>query len=185
MPPLIIDTHNPTPLHFFFQVVHSSIFRFPLIHLILDSSHTNARTQVCGWNSLAAMLANKRSAGVAPEVNLKNLGHTGDNACNQRNPLCSWNPDQTPPEEMMCSSTGGPLPLFVIWATLRKIPVRQPPKIVLLLFVLSLAFATLSYTFFGLLDYIGIWKDSFQSLFSCNYFNTFKDKDFLNLEFYL
>ena len=35
------------------------------------------------WNDLAATLAVKRSAGVAPEVNLRILLHAGDEACMQ------------------------------------------------------------------------------------------------------
>ena len=40
---------------------------------MMDSNPTNACTQVGGWNGLAAILATKRSAGVTPEVNLRNL----------------------------------------------------------------------------------------------------------------
>ena len=37
-------------------------------------------------NDLGAILATKRSAGFAPEVNLRNLLLTGDEACKQGNP---------------------------------------------------------------------------------------------------
>ena len=64
----------------------------------LNSNLTNACTQVCGWNSLAAMLAAKSSAGVTPEVNLRNLLQTGDEARKQGNPPWLWNPGQMSPE---------------------------------------------------------------------------------------
>ena len=62
---------------------------------ILNSSPTNACMQVCGWNGLAAMLAAKSSAGVTPEVNLRNPLHTGDEAFKRGNPPWLWNPGQT------------------------------------------------------------------------------------------
>ena len=55
-------------------------------------------TQVHGWNSLAGMLAAKRSAGVAPEVNLRNPLHAGNEAGKQGNPPRLWNPGQTSPQ---------------------------------------------------------------------------------------
>ena len=55
--------------------------------LILDSRPTNASIEVCGWNDSAAMLATKRSAGVTPQVNLRNLLHVGDEACKHALPL--------------------------------------------------------------------------------------------------
>ena len=52
-------------------------------HLILDSSPTNTVMQVRGGNSLAAMLATRRSAGVTSEVNLRNQLCEGDEAHQQ------------------------------------------------------------------------------------------------------
>ena len=79
-----------------------------------------------------------------------------------------------PPLEPNCWRTGGPLLLFVMWAILRK---YQCVNLVLLLkVVFSFDFATVSYPFFGLLDYIGICKDFCQSFLLCIYFNTFKEK---------
>ena len=47
------------------------------------SSPSNAckHVQACGTNGSAVMLATKRSAGVAPGVNLRNPLYAGDRAC--------------------------------------------------------------------------------------------------------
>ena len=57
-------------------------------HENLGSSHTNSciLVQVCRSNDLAAMLAGKRLAGVAPGVNLSNLLHADDKVCKQGPP---------------------------------------------------------------------------------------------------
>ena len=54
-----------------------------VVNLILDLSINNASThvQVCGSNSVAVTLAVKRSAGVTPEVNLRNSLCAGDEVC--------------------------------------------------------------------------------------------------------
>ena len=44
------------------------------------------------------MLATKRSAGVTPRVNLRNLLHAGDEAQEWRNPSWLWNPEEMSPE---------------------------------------------------------------------------------------
>ena len=51
-------------------------------HAIVGSNPTNAciHVQICGSNSSAAMLVTKWSAGVAPEVNIRNLLRAGDEA---------------------------------------------------------------------------------------------------------
>ena len=55
--------------------------------LIPDLSPVNAciSVQVCGSkrNGSATMLTTRRSAGIIPEVNLRNLLHIGDQACKQ------------------------------------------------------------------------------------------------------
>ena len=45
------------------------------------------QVQVRGWGVSAALLATKRLAGVAPEVNLRNLLFAGDEAYKRGNPL--------------------------------------------------------------------------------------------------
>ena len=49
-------------------------------------------------NGSAAMLAAKRSAGVAPEVNLRNALHISDEANQSGNPPWLWNRGQSSPE---------------------------------------------------------------------------------------
>ena len=44
------------------------------------------------------MLATKRSAGTAPEVNLRNLLHMGNKVCKWGNPPWLWNPGQMSPK---------------------------------------------------------------------------------------
>ena len=46
------------------------------------------------WNGMAA----KRSAGVAPEVNLRIALYAGDEECKERDPPWLWNPGQMSPE---------------------------------------------------------------------------------------
>ena len=45
--------------------------RSPMERKVSCSSPTNAYLQVCGRDHLAAMLATKRSTGVAPEVDIR------------------------------------------------------------------------------------------------------------------
>ena len=47
-------------------------------HMLWGSGITNACMQVCARSGLAAILAAERSAGVIPELNLRNLLHTGN-----------------------------------------------------------------------------------------------------------
>ena len=58
-----------------------------MVHFIPDLSPINAciSVQVCGSkrNGSATMLTARRSAGIIPEVNLRNLLHIGDQACKQ------------------------------------------------------------------------------------------------------
>ena len=57
-------------------------------------------------NGFAAMLATKRSAGIAPKVNLRILLHAGNEACKQGDPPWLWNLGQTSPEVQNRSISG-------------------------------------------------------------------------------
>ena len=62
---------------------------------------TNARRHVCRYvdqKGSAAMLTSIQSAGVTPEVNLRNLLCACEDACKRGNPPWLWNPGQMSPE---------------------------------------------------------------------------------------
>ena len=62
---------------------------------------TNACRHVCRYmdqKGLAVMLTSIQSAGVTPEVNLRNLLCAGKEACKRGNPPWLWNPGQTSPK---------------------------------------------------------------------------------------
>ena len=66
-----------------------------------------------------------------------------------------------PPLELNCWRFGGPIPFFLFWIIVRKVPVCYPPKTLFLIFGLSITFAVNNYTFFGSLEYIAIGKFSY------------------------
>ena len=63
-------------------------------------SPSNASICINMWirKDFTTMLVIKRSAGVTPEVNLKNPLHAGDKACKLRDPPWLWNAGQMSPE---------------------------------------------------------------------------------------
>ena len=65
-----------------------------------------------------------------------------------------------PPFELNCWRFGGPLPFLLIWGCYKRIQFVQSPLLVLLLFCLSVSFATNNYTYFGSLEYIGVGKSN-------------------------
>ena len=102
-------------------------------------SPTNACTQVCGWNSSAAMLASKKLASVALEVKwgihctqaTKHARLWGD-------PLRLWNPEETSPIVQNRGFSGPqknylcppkieiPLyPIMLVWLVLYKSQIRE------------------------------------------------------------
>ena len=48
--------------------------------------------------------------------------------------------------------------ILLVWGCWRKIQLIQSPAIALLLFCLSVAFATNNYTYFGSMEYIAVGK---------------------------
>ena len=60
-------------------------FKIKAENKVPDSSPNNAWTQYVDLKGPAAMLAAKKSAGVAPEVNLRNSLHVGNEARKQWN----------------------------------------------------------------------------------------------------
>ena len=76
---------------------------FVLPHTVRQQ-HTQSRTRmlVCKYmdrNGSAIKLATKRSAGVTPDVYLRNLLDADDEAHKQGNPPCLWNPGQMSPKQ--------------------------------------------------------------------------------------
>ena len=65
-------------------------FKIKAENKVPDSSPNNAWTQYVNLKGPAAMLATKKSAGVAPEMNLRNPLHTGDETLKRGNPSWLW-----------------------------------------------------------------------------------------------
>ena len=66
-----------------------------------SQTSTNACGHICRYmdqKGLATMLTSIQSAGVTPEVNLRNLLWTGEEVHKRGNPPWLWNPGQTSPE---------------------------------------------------------------------------------------
>ena len=75
--------------------------------------------------SLAAMLTSIQSAGVAPEVNLQDLLHTGVEARKLGNPLWLWIPGQTSPEVLNRGISGPTKRTSVLQKFIKKSDVIQ------------------------------------------------------------
>ena len=85
---------------------------------------TNAHRHVYMYvdqKGLAAMLTSVQSAGVTPEVNLRNSLCAGEEACKRGNPPWLWNPGQTSPEVQNRGISGPTKRTYVLQKLKKKI----------------------------------------------------------------
>ena len=87
---------------FLFSAARTSVLSHAVRQRVLDPGlKSHQYLYVCkyvDWNGFGAMLATKRSAGVTPEVNLRNPLHVGDEACKQVDRPWLWKTWQMLPE---------------------------------------------------------------------------------------